>query len=265
VAGDEATVGLWTVDAPVLEVPPRPPIAAKSILTSLPPAGGSGVEVRGVDPRSIPGATVYGNGTVLTPALRLTGTYDGHSLTVTEPVIPAPDQVHAEPAGELPGTACTDPGHGQYNHQQRETAISYARAQPDLGAIWFSESMRVLNISFTSNVDGHRQALRAVFPGPLCVVRARVSAAELAAVQRRLHDDDRGFLSEHRIQVLKSGTAAETLHILVVAAGPKQLQLLHDHYGPAVVVTSWLQPAHPTSVRRPRNTPKTRCSRSPRK
>jgi hypothetical protein len=142
---------------------------------SLPPAAGSGVEVAGMDPRSVPGTTVYDNGTTLTPTVRLTGTYDGHRLTLTEPPVPAPAPNHPEPATETPGTACANPGDGHYTHEQRETAIAYAQAQPDLGTLWYSEAMRVLNISFTTNLDQHRQALQAIYPGPLCLVRARIA------------------------------------------------------------------------------------------
>jgi hypothetical protein len=243
-ADDEPTVGRWTVDASVLQVPPGPPIACRTLLMSLPPAGGSGVEVGGMDPRSVLGTTVYDNGTTHTPGLRLTGTYDGHRLTLTEPPVPAPAPTPPELAGESLGTACANPGEGHYTHEQRETAIAYAQAQPDLGTVWYSEAMRVLNISFTTNLDHHRQALRAMYPGPLCVVRARIAKAELDAVQRHVHTDQ-DFLQKHRIQLLGSGHNMESLHVEVVAASPAQIQLLHDRYGPLVVVTSWLQPAQP--------------------
>ncbi|TDU84279.1 hypothetical protein EV138_6750 [Kribbella voronezhensis] len=78
---------LWTVDAPVLLVPPRPPLACRTIQLSLPPAGGSGVTVNGLEPRTVEGAVVH-NTTVMTPTLRLTGTYDGEALTLTEPPMP---------------------------------------------------------------------------------------------------------------------------------------------------------------------------------
>jgi uncharacterized protein YhdP len=55
----------------------------------MPPAGGSGVEVSGLDLRTVADAMVYDNGTVETPTLRLTGTYDGKRLTLTEPPVPA--------------------------------------------------------------------------------------------------------------------------------------------------------------------------------
>ena len=43
----------------------------------------------GLDPRTVADATIFANGTVQTPTVRLTGTYDGERLTLTEPPIPA--------------------------------------------------------------------------------------------------------------------------------------------------------------------------------
>jgi hypothetical protein len=242
--GEEGTALRWSVDAPVLAVPPRPPIACWTIQLSYPPAGGYGVEVRGLDPRTVPGAHVYNNGTVLTPTLRLTGGYDGCCLTLSEPASPVqlPDSREVPARGER-GTGCPDPGGGSFTAEQREAALAYAAAQLDLGEVWLSDAERVLNVSFTSSLARHEQAIRAVYPGPLCVVEAPISAGELDTMQRRLHADP--DLEAHRIQVLQSGPSGGKLHILVVAAGPDQVRLLQDRYGPRVVVTSWLRPVPP--------------------
>jgi hypothetical protein len=80
---------LWTVDAPVLEWPGRPPMACAGLRTSRPPQGGN-VVVRGLDPRTVPGAETFPNGTVLTPRLRLAGALDNGDLVLTEPPSPAP-------------------------------------------------------------------------------------------------------------------------------------------------------------------------------
>lgn len=88
---------LWTIRAPVLERPPRPPTACHAILTSDPPAGCSGVEVVGLDPRTVPGAEIHPGGTVFTPTLRLTGSYDGGRLVLTEPATLAQDRAYPPP------------------------------------------------------------------------------------------------------------------------------------------------------------------------
>jgi hypothetical protein len=230
------------VDAGVLEVPPQPPIACYMILLSLPPAGGSGVEVRGLDPRTVPDVTIYQNGTVQTPTLRLVGTYDGQALTLTAPARPAPPRTQTPPSSPSAyATACPDPGGGPYTPIQRHAAIAYAQAQEDFGAVWFSEDKRVLNVSFAGDLGLHHEALRTVYPGPLCVMATAVTQAELTAIQRRLHADQ--DLSEHGIHILGSGQTFGKIHITVLAVGPDQKTLLRERYGPQVVVTSWLTPA----------------------
>lgn len=241
--GDSTAAGLWTVDAPVLLVPPRPPIACQMILSSLPPSGGSGVVVSGLDPRVVPGAHVYDNGTIQTPTLRLTGRYDGTGLTLTQAAqpVPAGTESAVRPADEIV-TACPDPGDGRYSSAQRNAAIGYAQAQPDLGAVWLSDHQRVLNVSFIGDLDRHRRALRTVYPGPLCVVRALLSAQALTALQHRLHDDPE--LTARGIHVLSSGHSCGMLRVMVVAAGPPEIGRIQERYGPAVVVNSWLRPVH---------------------
>jgi hypothetical protein len=58
---------------------------------SRPPKSGSGLTVHGLDFDSAPDVTVYDNGTVLTPRLRLVGTNDLWTLTLTEPATLATD------------------------------------------------------------------------------------------------------------------------------------------------------------------------------
>jgi hypothetical protein len=74
----------YTVEATVLAVSGKPITACYAIELSLPPAGCGGVEVKNIDLASIAGSTVFANGTVQTPILRLVGAWDGHALTLTE-------------------------------------------------------------------------------------------------------------------------------------------------------------------------------------
>ena len=234
---DEAAERCWTVDAPVLAVRQQAPIACRTISLSLPPVGGSAVEVRGLDPQAVPGSIRFDNGTVLTPTLRLTGTYDGHCLDLIEP----PSPVEAG-QGDLPaelGAACPDPGGAAFTPEQRAAAIAYARAQTDLGQLWMSEHERVFNVSFTGDLRQHQRAIRAIYPGPLCVVEAPVSSADLEAIRQRLHAD----LEAQQIQVLESRKSQGKLHVLLVAAGQEEGARLRNHYGPHLAVTSWLRPA----------------------
>lgn len=79
----------YTITTSLLSVKGGPVRACHLIELSLPPAGCSGVLVKGVDIRRVPGAHAYPNGTVETPALRLVGRWDGQALTLTEPPVSA--------------------------------------------------------------------------------------------------------------------------------------------------------------------------------
>jgi hypothetical protein len=231
----------WTVDAPVLIVPPRPPIACLTVVLSNPPAGGSGVEVRGLDPREVPGSTCFGRGIVLTPTLRLTGSYDGRCLALSEPPSPVDTRHEEIPAEDERGAACRDPGDAAFTPGQRAAALAYALAQSQVGEVWMSDHEWVLNVSFRGGLRQHERAIRALYPGPLCIVEAPASAADLEAIRRRLYAD--ADLEARQIQVLQSRRSRGMLHVLVVAAGPEQVELLRSRYSDHVAVTSWLRPA----------------------
>ena len=73
--------------------------ACRMVLLSDPPAGCSGVEVRGVaDPMLLPGARRLRNGVIQTDTVRLVGTWDGYALCLTEPPLRAtPAQARPDP------------------------------------------------------------------------------------------------------------------------------------------------------------------------
>jgi hypothetical protein len=72
----------YVVSAPVLKVHGLQE-ACDAILTSYPPAGCSGVAVRGYDFAHLPGVIRYGGIGWRTPMLRLTGRWNGHVLVVS--------------------------------------------------------------------------------------------------------------------------------------------------------------------------------------
>jgi hypothetical protein len=62
--------------------------ACAGIPLSFSPGDCGGVELDGIDIHAIKGITIYPNGTVETPVLRLTGKWDGRRLTLTStPVV----------------------------------------------------------------------------------------------------------------------------------------------------------------------------------
>jgi hypothetical protein len=95
---------LYTVSAQILKVAGKPTKACAGVPLSRPPSDCGGVEVVGVDVHAIKGVTVYANGTVETPPVSITGTWDDHKLMVTK----RPEIV--EPSLTTPLAECSDQG-----------------------------------------------------------------------------------------------------------------------------------------------------------
>jgi hypothetical protein len=92
----------YSVTAPVLyRTGERAPRACLVILTSLPPAGCSGVPVTGYDFRRVPGLIRYGSAGWQTPLLHMVGTWNGRVLALKHTPAPASaaQQPPAPPAG----------------------------------------------------------------------------------------------------------------------------------------------------------------------
>jgi hypothetical protein len=79
--------GTYFVSAPVVAVVGGAAKACAGVPLSFSPGDCGGVELDGIDIRSIKGTTVYRNGTVETPVLRLTGNWDGRRLILTRPPV----------------------------------------------------------------------------------------------------------------------------------------------------------------------------------
>jgi hypothetical protein len=93
----------YSVTAPVLYLAGRQaPRACLAILTSMPPAGCSGVPVSGYDFRRVPGLIRYGSAGWQTPLLRMAGVWNGHALVITR----VPAIALAAPQPPAPPVAC---------------------------------------------------------------------------------------------------------------------------------------------------------------
>jgi hypothetical protein len=95
----------YEVVATLLALKGAPTYACEATLLSLPPAGCSGVLVRGVDINQVPGVTRYQNGTMETGPLQLVGVWNGLALTLTQPARPAKDT----PGVDYPACPTTSP------------------------------------------------------------------------------------------------------------------------------------------------------------
>jgi hypothetical protein len=79
----------YAVVAPVLDRGGAPR-ACRAILTSLPPAGCSGIPVRGFDFEHVQGVIHFHGDGWETPTLRIVGVWNGHALVVTRVGRPGP-------------------------------------------------------------------------------------------------------------------------------------------------------------------------------
>ncbi len=84
----QASLENYIVSAPVVAVAGGPAKACAGIPLSSSPGDCGGVELDGIDIHAIKGITIYPNGTVETPVLRLAGKWDGRRLMLTSsPVV----------------------------------------------------------------------------------------------------------------------------------------------------------------------------------
>lgn len=120
-APEKASLVTYTVVAPVLyRTTMKAPMACLAILTSLPPAGCSGVPVTGYDFTRLTGLVRFGATGWETPQLRLIGTWNGHTLTLTR----TPVQVTTHRPEPSPPAAC----HGHATPQAGALARRITRA-----------------------------------------------------------------------------------------------------------------------------------------
>lgn len=161
------------------------------------------------------GGSTWGSYTVV-------GTWDGDSLTLTEPPRdPVEDDASRidDPSDQFT-TPCETPEGGWSvvdpiltSDDAMRQAISYSRSQSDVGGVWVDQSINptagqepvdemamndpnktILNLSFTGDLERHRAAVRDIWGGPLCVSQAATSAAELATIRAEVEADLGTFL-----------------------------------------------------------------------
>lgn len=179
------------------------PQLCSHIATSLPPQC-SGLPVIGLDWADVPWAETAGDTTWATA--RLVGTFDGTSLTLTEP--PTQGDV-GSPLPETPDftSPCPVPDGGWVvrddataTDEAFERARKYAEAQPNFAGLWVDHLVKtpgedriqpgsfVANFTFTSDLERHRAELETIYGGPLCVSEGVRPLAELRDLQDRVFD-----------------------------------------------------------------------------
>jgi hypothetical protein len=222
----------------------------------------SGVPLKGWDWAQVDGeesasGTTWGS-------YRVTGRYDGQTLTVTSPPTgPSSSdspQTHRDPFG----TPCPVPeggwqvvGPGPVGQEGSQAAHELARQAPDFAGLWIDQptpgedpeagppppEQVVLNAAFTGHLERHEAELRRVWAGPLCVSRLPRTYTELVAISDELVAG--GVARELGLEPLFGSTNEPrgVVELGVVAFTAEQQAAVEERYGDAVELTAGLQPA----------------------
>jgi truncated hemoglobin YjbI len=163
------------------------------------------------------------------------GSFDGTSLTLTEPPQP-PDDSEAGPAREPLVSPCPEPdpaaGDAPTGQEAVGPAVELARAQPDHAGLWLTGD--VLNAAFTGDLERHRAQLREVWGGPLCLVEHARTLTDLRAVQDELFS---GAAAELGLEALFASTdeVGNVVELGVIAVDDAQRAALDARYGTGTV------------------------------
>jgi hypothetical protein len=226
-------------------------------MESLPPQCGGpdlvGWDWAAVDGEESRSGTTWGDYSV-------TGTWDGHRLTLTEPAgpsAPADDTERTEltsPCDPPPeGWAAVDPA--TTTDAARSAAFDYANEQPDFAGGWLDNSINpaaddephdeawsiamndpsksVLNLRFTGDLGRHENEVRAIWGGPLCISVATRTAADLEAIRDEVMTE---FQASGSMISAGLDDASGVVGITVWVVDADDQARLDDRYGAGVVV-----------------------------
>jgi hypothetical protein len=244
----------------VLENEEHGPQLCGSMLESLPPQCG-GPDVVGWDwadvddEESVNGVT-WGN-------YQVTGTWDGESLTLTEPAGP-PRPPHNGDDTDPGASPCPEPEGGwavvdpaTTNDRTMQATMAAAEARDDYAGSWVDQSINpasdhpteaaewemndptklIVNVQVTGDVAAAEAELRETWGGALCVSPAEHTHDELSAIQGDLTSDSAVNNLGTGIDVFTNTVSAD----VYVDAGLQAA--LDDRYGEGtVVVEASLQP-----------------------
>lgn len=231
----------------VLEDDEHGPQLCHNVLSSDPPRCG-GPDVVGwnwddVSDEESSSGTTWGS-------YEVTGTWDGESLTLTEP--PGPRRDRPDDGEDIDTSPCPEPDGGWQvvdpattTQESLEAALTEARRRDDFGGAWFDQSPNpapdndptklILNIRVTGDVVTAERELRAVWGGALCVSAGERTVDELAAIRDEIGESG----------VMAGGGIDESGGVVTVDLFVDDgLQATYDdRYGEGVVeVTALLQP-----------------------
>lgn len=184
----------------------------------------------------------------------LVGTWDGESLTLTQPAAePTESRIGSEPDFT---SQCPDPkAIGPATDADFNRATAVARKLGGVADIWIDQNLAaeelpeetsndpnrfILNVSTRGDLTQAETALRQVWPGRLCVSKAKFSDRELKEIRKQVRRE----FKTNTMTMLALDHGFGQVNVTVWRDIDSKLQtLLDERFGPGVVVvTSLLQP-----------------------
>jgi|GEM_PF-6119798 len=158
----------------------------------------------------------------------------------------------AKTACEPPAGGWQAPDAGRETESDLQAAMAIAGDSSDIAGLWISDARagestddprtQVLNVTFTGSVDEHRQALRRVWGGNLCVAYAPRSRVTLERVAEDLKTNGASTLGI-RILGVAVDPPSDTVELDVLIAPDGLQSELDSRYGQgSVAVTPMLRP-----------------------
>ncbi|WP_204052424.1 hypothetical protein [Microbispora siamensis] len=251
-----ASPTLYQADLTVLSNPQHGPQLCAFVAQSLPPQCG-GPDIIGWDWNAVKHSTRNG---VRWGEYHVVGTWDGKSLTLTEPPRPARPGDAPDDRSRFT-TPCPKPVRGwrpvdpaKATERSMEAALVRARKLPGYAGSWLDQSYLdeidgydpqdrryveryandprrlVLNLMFTGDPAAREPLIREVWGGALCLSRAERAEAELRALQDRAMKEIKGA------QSASVDERAGHVEIGVWAATPELQREIDEKYGKGLVV-----------------------------
>ncbi len=173
---------------------------------------------------------------------RVVGTYDGERFAVSEVSPgrwPPSEPIDWMPCDE-PADGWISPDPARTTDDDRVAAMRVAEDADDSAGFWIDEGggeggVTVIVAAFTGDPVVHEADLRAVWGGPICLVRHERTLAELTRIQRALSDP--AVAEQFGIQTTWSATDVLENHVEqgVIVATDEAREAVAERYGEAAV------------------------------
>lgn len=185
------------------------------------------------------------------------GTYDrdANTFTLTKPVRTVEESDFREER-ERDSSPCEAPVDGWPAATQQELVAGADRIDPSPGSegsaivdglagSWLSREPFVLNVTVTGDAAAAERQIRTVYDGPLCVLQAHYTEAELIELSQDIYIANRDTIDSTGVAVERN-----VVEIVLVAPDPEFEASLEERYGDAIeVIGSRFQPVGDGSTR----------------